>query len=236
MNLQKTIFLIFILFKFTFSQVKNIFNSIICGGGTEDPPTLIEYENSIRKKEEFSPIRIFIDYTYLDECFKKSEFADIAKSKDLIKEKLREASYLMEQIINVQRYTSNLYLTEDLISLMKIHSYSNTLLIGIPFDLIIYPMVTGMTKKFIFAQEKYINFYGYPLVVDESKKRPIFGILRIYNLDYTTMENLDTYFVNAFIHQLIHIMVFDPNLISNFPNYNGPQYNYGIVIHSGVQI
>ena len=224
-------FLLLILeFNLFYMQTRNELNYLICGAGTYNPPTLLEYDNTIPKQSEFSPIRIFIYYTLLDECFLNSEYTNIAKSKNLIKKSLSKAANLMEQIIKIQRYSQNIHLTEDMITSLNLESYSQTLLTGIPYDLIVFPRILQKTTVHLYSEERIINFYGYPKVVDKSTKRPIFGYLNIYNLDYTTMSNLETYFINSFIHQLMHIMVFDPNLIKNFPNYNSPQYVHKIDI------
>ena len=228
MNLKTIqLIIIFLEFNFFYMQSHNELNSLICGAGIYDPPTLIQYQNSISKESQFNPIRIFIDFTSLNESFSNPKFGDINNSKELIVVSLAKAVYLMEQIINIKRYSENLYLTQDIINSLGIGLYSQKLLTGIPFDLIIYPRISEKRTVNLYSEKRTINFYGYPIVVDKSTKRPIFGFLNIFNLNYKIMSNLETYFINSFIHQLIHIMVFDPNLIKTFPNYSSPQYRFG---------
>ena len=198
----------------------NELKSLICGAGLIEAPDLISFENSIEKESNYSPIRIYIDYTNFDQT--SSSYSNISNSKTLIKEKLSRAAYLMEQIIKVQRFKSNLILTEEMIQKHNLNSYDTKLITGIPYDLIIFPKFKSYTYRTIYNSMKYINFHGYPLIIDSNTKRPITGIIDIYNLDYSNMGNLNTYLINSFIHQLIHIMVFDSKLINIFPNYNSP--------------
>ena len=205
-------------------------NALICGAGTENPPIIIEYENSIPKESDFAPIRIFVDYTSFNLSLLDPKFVNIAKQKKLLALSFAKAVKLMEQIINIKRFSGNLYLTQNITyQLFSTGRYSQHLLTGIPFDLIIYPRILPKTTVQLYSEVRTINFYGYPKVVDKSTDRPIFGYLDIYNLDYSIMSNLETYFINSFIHQLMHIMVFDPNLIKRFPydNYYGRPYFFG---------
>lgn len=219
MHLTK-IQLIIIVLEFNFyMQLRNELNNLICGAGIYEPSALIEYDNLIPKESDFAPIRIFVDFTYLEECFSNSKYAEITKSKKLIETSLAKAVYLMTQIINIKRYSENLYFTEDIINSLNLNNYSNSLLTGIPFDLIIFPSILPNKTVNLFSEKRILNFDGFPKIVDKSTKRPIFGFLNIYNLNYIKMGNLETYFINSFIHQLMHIMVFHPNLIKIFPNY-----------------
>jgi hypothetical protein len=198
----------------------NILKSLICGAGLIESPELISFTNSIEKESNYSPIRIFIDFTNFDQT--SSSYSDVSKTKELIKEKLLRAADLMQQIIKVRRFKSNLILTNEIIEKHNLSSYDTNLISGIPYDLIIFPKFKSSAYRTIYNSVKYINFHGFPLIIDSNTKRPITGIIDIYDLDYSNMGNLNTFLINSFIHQLIHIMVFDYKLITIFPNYSSP--------------
>ena len=198
----------------------NILKSLICGAGLIESPELISFTNSIEKESNYSPIRIFIDFTNFDQT--SSSYSDVSKTKELIKEKLLRAADLIQQIIKVRRFKSNLILTNEIIQKHNLSSYDTNLISGIPYDLIIFPKFKSSAYRTIYNSLKYINFHGFPLIIDSNTKRPITGIIDIYDLDYSNMGNLNTFLINSFIHQLIHIMVFDYKLITIFPNYSSP--------------
>ena len=71
----------------------------------------------------------------------------------------------------------------------NLSSYNSNLISGIPYDLIIFPKFQDFDYRIIYDSIKNINFHGFPLVIDSNTKRPITGILNIYNLDYSEMLN-----------------------------------------------
>ena len=226
--MSKMLKYLIVLLTFNFINLQygyNELNFLICGEGIETTPDLIEYENSIEKEISYSPIRIFIDYSNFDNTI--SSFTNIEKSKDLIKEKLSKAANLMEQIVKVKRFKNNLFIPDEIISQHNLTKYNSSIYSGISYDLIIFLKFQNKKQVIINEGTKFVNFQGFPVIIDSNTKRPITGILNIYNLDYSEMSNSETYFLNSFIHQLIHIMVFDTQLIKSFPNYESPPYIRG---------
>ena len=202
----------------------NALKNMVCGAGIIQNPDLLEYTKPITTEQNFSPIRILIDYTQFElDC---TQFTELAKSKEVIKEKLSKAAKLMEQIINVQRFKENIILKEDLLMSLSLFHYDQTLLGGVSYDLIVQPKIKQTLRKMMNFELRYINFNSYAVLIDPTTKRPMVGIIEIFNIDYSNMDNLETFFLNSFIHQLMHIMVFDTKLIKNFPNYspNSPPY------------
>ena len=110
----------------------------------------------------------------------------------------------MQQIIGVLRFKSNLLLTVEIIQNHNLNSYDTKLISGISYDLIIFPKFKRYTYRTIYNCMKYINFHGYPLIIDLNIQHPITEIIDIYNLDYSNVGNLNTYLINSFIHQLIY--------------------------------
>ena len=226
--------LLFLLFNYIHLQYyDNPIRFLRCGNGIEPTPDLVEYPKELSKEDKFSPIRIFIDYTRFE--LDITQFDDIAGYRDMIKEKLSKAAILMEQIVNVQRFTEKIIFNDNLISkiFMNIPNFDSLLRNGVSYDLIIVPKIRELQKVRMHGETKNLNFLSYPLVIEPSLKRPIIGVIEIYNIDYSIMtDNTETYFLNSFIHQLMHIMVFDTKLIKNFPNYIDNTDNPPYYIHT----
>ena len=221
------IFLLFSIINLIYLQYTGIpLNNLICGEGIIENPSLIEYPNNIPIEDDFSPIRIFVDYTIFElDC---NKYTNLLNFKSLIKEKLSKAAKLMEKIINIQRFKEKLYLTDDFISSISLFLpyYEQIIGQGISYDLVVSLKIQNERSARTNFESKKINFNSYPLVIEPLTKRPLLGIIEIFDLNYSIMDNLETYFLNSFIHQLMHIMVFDVKLIKNFPNYsvNSPPY------------
>ena len=198
----------------------NPLKNLVCGEGIIENPSLVEYPNNIPIEDDFSPIRIFVDYTTFE--FDCTKYTNILNFKSVIKEKLSKAVNLMEKIINIQRFKEKIYLTDDFISSISLSLpyYEQILTTGISFDLIVSLKIKNEKSIRTNFESKKINFNSYPLVIEPITKRPLLGIIEIFELNYSIMDNLETYFLNSFIHQLMHIMVFDAKLIKNFPNYD----------------
>ena len=142
----------------------NPLKSLICGAGLISTPELILYQNTIEKESNYNSIRIFIDYTNFDAT--SSSYSNISKSKTLIKEKLSRAVEVIQQLIKIQRFKTNLILTEEIIQKHNLSSYNSNLISGIPYDLIIFPKFQDFDYRIIYDSIKNINFHGFPLVID----------------------------------------------------------------------
>jgi len=232
---MKIILFISIFASINLQYFNNPIKFLVCGAGIDSDlnPDIVDYPKEIPVGNKNSSIRIFIDYTKFElDC---TQFEKISLSKNIIKEKLSKAAKLMEQIIMLPRYTENIAITDELKS--KISSsvpvYDDTLNKGVSYDLIVFPEIISSQNTYSHAELKRLTFNSYPLVLDPKLRRPMMGKIEIYELDYSQMDNQETYFLNAFIHQLMHIMVFDARLIKNFPNYTKDQiyisgYDYSL--------
>ena len=208
---------------------------LVCGAGigSDLNPDLVDYPKEIPVGNKNSSIRIFIDYTKFE--LDSTQFQKISYSKNIIKEKLSKAAKLMEQIIMLPRYTENIAITEELKKkiISSVPIYDNILTKGVPYDLIVFPEIASSKNTRLDGEIKRVSFNSYPLVLDPKLRRPMMGKIEIFDLDYSKMDNQETYFLNAFIHQLMHILVFDSRLIKNFPNYTKDEiyttrYDYSV--------
>ena len=219
---MKIILFISIFASINLQYYNNQIRFLVCGAGVGSDlnPDLVDYPKEIPVENKNSSIRIFIDYTKFE--LDSTQFEKISSSKKIIKEKLSKAAKLMEQIIMLPRYTENIAITNVLKKNISssVPVYDSTLTKGVSYDLIVFPEIVSAQNTRLDGELKHVTFNSYPLVLDPKLRRPMMGKIEIFDLDYSKMDNQETYFLNAFIHQLMHILVFDPRLIKNFPNYS----------------
>ena len=206
-----------ILLNIIFSQ--NLwYKNLICAGGWYAPDELQTHPDTFSIESDFYPIRIYIDFIFFNtQCESDDKaYKDICSIKDKVKHQLTKASKLIEKIINIKRFSQNLYFPDDLLmNVIGSENYTHILNEGIPYDYVILLKIEKNTR--VNYGNKILGFQSDPMIFEQSTKRPIFGITYIFNNDYTHMENTDYFLLNSFIHQIIHLLVFHPKLIKNFP-------------------
>ena len=75
---------------------------------------------------------------------------------------------LVKENIKVKLYLgTEVYFTEDIINSLNLNKYSNSLLTGIPFDLIIFLKILLKATVNLYSETKILNFYGLPKIVDK---------------------------------------------------------------------
>ena len=95
---------------------KTWYQNLYCAGGFYQPDDLISYPENIPTESDFSPIRLFIDYTNFDsQCKSSSAFNDICTFQEMIKSQLIKAADLMSQIVNVKHFTQKINFSDDLL-------------------------------------------------------------------------------------------------------------------------
>ena len=205
-----------ILFNVFQCQIKPMYKNLICAGGWYELEDLKIYPNLIPTESDFSPIRIFIDYTKFDsQCENDNSLNDICSFQDVIKQQLTKAGNLIEQIINVKRFSQNLIFNDDFMKQnLGVSDYDKNLNNGIPYDYVILLKIESHTE----VSKKILGFQSDPVIIESGTNRPIYGIINIFNNDYTHMENVDYFLLNSFLHQIIHLLVFHPKLILKFPS------------------
>ena len=194
---------------------KTWYQNLYCAGGFYQPDDLISYPENIPIESDFSPIRLFIDYTNFDsQCKSSSAFNDICTFQEMIKSQLIKAADLMSQIVNVKHFTQKINFSDDLLKKnLEIPYYDSTLNKGISYDYVIILSIEKRTS----INQKILGFRGDPRIIEKNSKRPILGIIYIFNNDYKHMANVEHFLLHSFLHQIIHLLVFHPNLIKQFP-------------------
>ena len=179
------------------------------------PDNLIPYSENIQIESDFSPIRIFIDYTNFDsQCENGNTFNNICTYQGMVKEQLSKAANLMEKIINVKRFTQNIKFSDDMLkNELQISNYDVQLTEGVSYDYIIVLSI----NEHVEINQRILGFQGDPRVFEPGTKRPILGIILIFNNDYKHMANKEHFLLHSFLHQIIHLLVFHPKLIKQFP-------------------
>ena len=187
------------------------YKNLYCAGGFYVPEDLISYSENIPIESDFSPIRIFIDYTNFDsQCETGNTFDTICTYQGMIKEQLTKAANLMEKIINVKRFTQTIKFSDDLLkNKLEISNYDAQLNEGVSYDYVIILSINPFYQR----DQRILGFQGDPRVFEPNTKRPILGTIMVHNNDYKHMANKEHFFLNSFLHQIIHLLVFHPKLI-----------------------
>ncbi len=162
-------------------QIKPMYKNLICAGGWYELEDLKIYPNLIPTESDFSPIRIFIDYTKFDsQCENDNSLNDICSFQDVIKQQLTKAGNLIEQIINIKRFSQNLIFNDDfMIQNLNVSVYDNNLNNGIPYDYVILLKIENHTE----VSKKILGFQSDPVLIESGTNRPIYGIINIFNND-----------------------------------------------------
>jgi hypothetical protein len=171
-------------------------------------------ENNKRflQNKDYTPIRIYADYTYLNTQTK------VDKEKiDFLKNVLSETIELYSILLSVKRPKSKIRLLENCQFISTSMIDKEIVLNGIDTDLIIFP--------FFDFQKEDVEFQAYagPCSIDPINNRPISGILGV-NPKYfqKKLANSENYFIKLFLHEINHILSFNIDLFGLYidPNNN----------------
>ena len=165
-----------ILFNVFQCQIKPMYKNLICAGGWYELEDLKIYPNLIPTESDFSPIRIFIDYTKFDsQCENDNSLNDICSFQDVIKQQLTKAGNLIEQIINVKRFSQNLIFNDDFMKQnLGVLDYDQNLNNGIPYDYVILLKIenhTEVSKKILGEPDELLK-----IRIENEKNLYSFGI------------------------------------------------------------
>lgn len=168
----------------------------------------------------FLPIRIHYDYTTL-------EGQNSLYSSTLIegiKQVLAETKDMLEKLINIKRYTNPLRIKSCDSSV----TVSSQVQEGIDTDLVIFPfMDPNLTNTAVEA-------YATACVISTYDNRPISGLIGFSPTFSTQKDNWLPYFRNLALHELTHVLVFNPNLFEFFRDENGNPYRNEDVFKSKI--
>jgi hypothetical protein len=189
------VLLLFLVFKLALQQ---------CGFKPKIPQYRTEEPHNLRRLQSetpFQPIRIYYDYATLDAQLDVSY-----DTKENIKKILSITKLVYEKLLMVQRFSS----------LLKIRSCDSRVLIsdavstkGVNADLVVFPFVDNKPSGSTQA-------YASGCVLAGINNRPVAGIIGFTkNLD-PTVGNWMEYFVSLAVHELAHVLVFNPSIFDLF--------------------
>ena len=181
---------------------------------------IVHSNSKTRKlKTDYTPIRIFVDTTYLNIQVKNIQ--NMEDKLPIIKYALDKSVNGMSKLLEVQQFQDNVYsgLNADLLNYYKIDNWDEKLndpeKISLDYDYVL--MVRFQVQEDNFPEG--VLAAAMPILLEEKTKRPIVGLLMITCFSkFFEKENVDNYFSNVFIHELTHGFGF---LRSAFPYFPG---------------
>lgn len=166
----------------------------------------------------FQPIRIYYDFTTLDSQSTTYDPNFINGAKKI----LSNCQIIFQNILGVKRYNTKLrlrYCDQN----VKISTQVAT---GIDSDIVIFP----------FFDSTLINTsteaYATACIISSVDNRPVAGLIGISPKFSINKANWESYYTNLALHELSHVIVFNPNLFEFFRDPNGNPYNSQDVIKS----
>ena len=168
----------------------------------------------------FQQIRIYFDYTTLDTQIDKVDINQI----NGIKQILSNTQTIIENIISLKRYGTKL----------KVKSCDTTVTIadvvktGIDADLVIFPffdMSIANTST---------EAYATACIISSVDNRPVAGLIGFSPKFNTAKPNWLTYYTNLALHELSHVIVFNPNLFEYFKDPSGVLYTQDKIYKSTI--
>ena len=217
---------IFIIFLFVISIKKINSFSPRCGAGkfkVKKKPGILNVTTDNSKRNlatEWTKIKIKVDYT----SFKKPYNMDqttFNKITYLIDETTKEFSeFIKIQHINI-RLNKYVLLFECEIDSVALN-YGNFLFDN---DLVIFPSFEKTLDKSTLAAARYC-------LISSKDKRPCAGNLYINRILSFDKENTDLYIKHILLHEITHILVFEPYLLAQLSILNYDEENDEIYINS----
>ena len=163
----------------------------------------IENKNQEDEYEDFSPLKIFVDYTPFQKPSSMSEDT-FTHAKRLIDETVQE----FEKFLGIQH--ENIFLTgkekiiKESCNVKEIGTdYENFLVNN---DVIVFPSFEDNLGNGVLAAAGYC-------LMSTTNYRPIAGILYINSNISFNKKNTDLYLKYLLLHEITHILLFNPNLI-----------------------
>lgn len=194
-------------FSFIFLLILESTNCKYCGFGHHKSKSLIKYEEDNDKdlrflqNQSYEKIRIYFDYATLDN---QTTVSDETRNK--IKFILNTSKNALENLIQVKRLTSKAKF-QDCDPAIKISDLVKTN--GVEADLVIFPFVDQKVKGKIEA-------YASACIISGKNNRPVAGLMAFTQNLNTTKFNWLNYYVSLTLHELTHVLVFNPDMFSMF--------------------
>jgi len=179
-------------------------------------------KRNLQISSTFDPIRIYYDYTTVDSQLSRQIIP--SNMVEGLKKVLANTQKIFENILGVRRYTTNLRVKScdrsiEIAALVKS---------GVNSDIVIFPFFdTSLANTSTEA-------YATACIISSVDNRPVAGLIGISPKFSVTKTNWEDYYTNLALHELSHVIVFNPNLFEFFRDKNGEPYNLQEVIKSQV--
>jgi len=166
----------------------------------------------------YSPIRIFVDTTYLDTQALKMDDMDIILP--IIKYALKKAVNGMSKLLEVDQFSDNVYsdLDEELLTKYSVFDWDEQLnnkeKLSLDYDYVLFVRFEVPGDGFPDG----VLAAAMPILLEGSTNRPIAGLLMISKkFLFFEKKNVENYVSNIFIHELTHAFGFLSAAFQYFP-------------------
>lgn len=173
----------------------------------KEPYRLEDQEDHKRflQPQEFQPLRIYFDYTTLDAQTNITE-----ATKNGIRQILNATQNVFQNILKVQRLPYKLQILQCDPTVSISQTVSTT---GADADLVIFPFID-------YSLTDNIEAYASACVISLSNKKPVAGLIAFSPQTNTTKTNWLQYYSTLAIHELTHVLVFNPPLFDSYVDAN----------------
>jgi hypothetical protein len=160
------------------------------------------------ESKEFTPLRIYIDYTTMD-----NQTNIPVQLRNNIKTIMQNTKYLYENLIKVQRLGFPVKVKECDPRVTISSSISNN---GAEADLVIFPFIDDSNDN-----DENTEAYASSCVLATKNNRPVAGIIAFTQAMAKYRENWIQFYTNLAFHEIGHILLFNPFLYDMFIDEQG---------------
>ena len=171
--------------------------------------------NKDNNDEEFIPMRIYIDKTYL--IYQKNNNPSINSIYSIINKSFDRCTSIITKLLKVKPLKNKInFITNEDLENWDFNSNGIDSKIkkggeGISTDLLILPRFSNNETN------DYDYMEGFPVYLDDSNNRPIVGIININTKISSDLKNIDYLLQTILLHEITHILGFLVGLFKYYP-------------------